>query len=582
MKKISFQKKLFFYLSLVLLVFTIFVLVFQFEREKNFRKRQLETTLDDIAVLTHNYIKANALYSRYKLRNIDSIKSFLPKKDVRITVIQKTGKVIYDSDVDNFPEMENHINRPEIVVAKNEEFGSNIRQSETTGLDYYYYAKKFPDYFIRTAAHYDVSVKYFLKIEKLFIFYLVLLFIVMWLVLLFLTRNLTETITKLKDFIVKLNKGKEPDTEIFFPSDELGTISKEIFSIYNKLNKAKNKISLERNKLFSHLQVLNEGIAFFSPEKEKILMNKQFLNYMNLISSKLRKDPTEIFKVGEFSKVVKFIDNQQHKHSLTENKYEENIKRNNKHFNIQCVIFEDKSFEIVIKDNTKLEKRKIMKQQMTSNIAHELKTPVATVMGYLETLTNNNLPQGKKSYFINKAFVQAQRLSELISDISMLNKIEEAKEMFDFEKVLILDLIEEVIEHLNLKLQAKNIKIKVEVDEFVVVNGSKTLLFSVFFNLFDNAIKYGDKNGTIFVKNYMKDKKMYYFSFANIGENIDSTHFTRLFERFYRIDDGRSRKTGGTGLGLAIVKNAVQLHNGTISARNFKQGGLEFLFSIEK
>ncbi|MCP4178797.1 MAG: GHKL domain-containing protein, partial [bacterium] len=240
------------------------------------------------------------------------------------------------------------------------------------------------------------------------------------------------------------------------------------------------------------------------------------------------------------------------------------------------------SFEIVITDTTKLEKRKLIKQQMTANIAHELKTPVATVMGYIETLQNNNLDEEKKKYFIDKAYAQANRLSELIEDISMLNKIEEAKEHFIFEQVNIKQIVSDVNESLALKSKDNILDVCIKLESSVVINGNKSLLFSVFYNLFDNAIKYGGENIKISIINYLEDDEYYYFSFSNTGNSLDPKHLSRIFERFYRIDDGRSRKSGGTGLGLAIVKNAVQLHNGEITARNYKDGGVEFLFTFAK
>lgn len=219
---------------------------------------------------------------------------------------------------------------------------------------------------------------------------------------------------------------------------------------------------------------------------------------------------------------------------------------------------------------------------MTSNIAHELKTPVATVMGYLETLQHNILTQDKQKYFIEKAHIQAKRLSDLIEDISMLNKIEEAKEHFNFEQVKIKDIIEEVKDDLKLKLDEKNISVNIDCTKSIAISGNRSLLFSIFYNLFDNASKYGGENIDINITNYLEDDDYYYFSFSNTGTEIEEKHLSRIFERFYRVDSGRSRKTGGTGLGLAIVKNAIQLHGGEISARNYKDGGLEFLFTIPK
>ena len=116
----------------------------------------------------------------------------------------------------------------------------------------------------------------------------------------------------------------------------------------------------------------------------------------------------------------------------------------------------------------------------------------------------------------------------------------------------------------------------------ILIKGNRSLLISVFFNLFDNAIKYGGNGIEITMNNYLEDSNFYYFSFSNTGNTIDEKHFLRVFERFYRVDEDRSRPKGGTGLGLAIVKNAIQLHGGEITVSNLSQGGVEFLFTLAK
>ncbi len=586
LKKLSLRKKLFIYISIVFAVFTILVLIFQYEREKDFRKKQLENTLDNITELTHKYIKSNKLTETGNFKLLDSIKMIIPKPNIRITVISPKGIVLYDSEMPNYEEMENHLHRPEVQESVAADFGANIRKSVTTGNSYYYYAKFYSDYYVRTAALYNIKVKDFLQVNKLFIIYLIFLFILILIILLFITKRLGETITKLKNFAVKLGNGKNIKETIKFPNDELGTISSQIVAIYNKLNIAKDEISVEKNKLSNHLNALNEGIAFFSPDKKKILTNNHFIQFLNLISEKSTISADKIFEVKEFKSIIQFIDkqlnNEVHIKDYNLPQIESNLFKNDKYFNIQCVFFQDKSFEIVIKNTTKLEKRKLIKQQITSNIAHELKTPVATVMGYLETLQNNNITQEKQKYFIDKAFAQAKRLSELIEDISMLNKIEEAREHFIFESININEIVAEVNDNLKLRLDDKNIKVHIQFENSIVINGNKSLLFSVFYNLFDNVIKYGGENIDLTISNYLEDKNFYYFSFSNTGNEIDEKHLSRIFERFYRVDTGRSRKTGGTGLGLAIVKNAIQLHNGEITARNYKNGGVEFLFTFAK
>lgn len=224
-----------------------------------------------------------------------------------------------------------------------------------------------------------------------------------------------------------------------------------------------------------------------------------------------------------------------------------------------------------------------MKQQLTSNIAHELKTPLASIKGYIETLKNNRgISEEKKMYFIERAHAQTERLNLLLNDISLLNNIEDAGELFEIKPVVVKNIITDVIENLENRLNEKNIKCKLNVDNKVVVNGNDSLLSSIFQNLIENSINYAGESISIEINNYLEDKKFYYFSYSDTGVGIPEEHLNRIFERFYRIDSGRTREQGGTGLGLSIVKNAILLHKGKISARNRLDGGIEFLFTLAK
>lgn len=586
-KKLSFRQKLFLNFSIIFAGFTILVLVFQFERERSFRRTSFEITLDNIAELTHRYMLRLQLCRTRDFQSIDSLAAIVPGLNIRITVIEKKGEVLYDSEVADVAAMENHLHRPEVEEAVRSGTGANIRKSETTGSSYYYYARSYSDYFIRVASLYDVRVKDYLHVERLFITYLVLLFILVSLVLMIITRRISETITKLKDFSIRLRSGREPEESITFPEDDLGVISSQIASIYRELNQAKQEASVEREKLFSHLSALNEGIAFFTPDKEKVLTNQHFIQNLNVISEKSNIPSEKIFRIAELEPVVQFIDRQlENQEPINPDDLplmEMVLQKGTRFFNVKCLFFTDRSFEIVITETTKLEKRKLIKQQMTSNIAHELKTPVTSILGYLETLQHGDIPDETRKHFTGRALAQAERLSELIEDISSLNKIEEAAEHFEFEPLRIRKIVDEVHEHLKIKLEAHRIRVNIELPRKLVVHGNPSLLFSVFYNLFDNVIKYGGENIDIYLTNYLEDKKYYYFSFANTGNTIDEKHLPRIFERFYRIDGGRSRTTGGTGLGLAIVKNAIELHRGKITARAYKEGsGVEFLFSLRK
>ncbi len=393
--KMSIRRKLFISFSVIFAIFTVLVLLFQYQREKDFRTGELETTLDNITELTHSFIQENAISESGNFRMIDSLVKILPGPETRVTVISPTGLVLFDSEVSEVEQMENHLQRPEVKISVATGFGANIRESATTGRSYYYYAKYYTDYFVRTAALYDVKMKDFLHVERLFIFYLVLLFLIVSVILQFITRRFSDTITKLKDFAIRLSSGVEVKETIEFPNDELGTIGSQITSIYKDLNEAKENLDIEKNKLFSHLSALNEGIAFFSSQKQKVLSNNHFIQNLNLLYDKSTVSAEKFFEIKQLEPILQFIDQQLQRTEVIKSgelpMMDMDLQKSSRYFKVKCVFFQDKSFEIVISDTTKLEKRRMIKQQMTSNLAHELKTPVSSVMGYLETLEQNEL-----------------------------------------------------------------------------------------------------------------------------------------------------------------------------------------------
>ena len=224
-----------------------------------------------------------------------------------------------------------------------------------------------------------------------------------------------------------------------------------------------------------------------------------------------------------------------------------------------------------------------IKRQLTNNINHELKTPVSSIQGYLETIVNNeNIAPEKMQVFLERCYAQSNRLSRLLRDISVLTRMDEAANMIDMEKVDISMLVSNIVNEVSLELEQKQITVVNSLKPKIQLRGNYSLLYSIFRNLMDNAIAYAGTNIHINISCFREDENYYYFSFADTGIGVSPEHLNRLFERFYRVDKGRSRKLGGTGLGLAIVKNAVLIHGGTISAKNNQGGGLEFVFTLAK
>ena len=223
-----------------------------------------------------------------------------------------------------------------------------------------------------------------------------------------------------------------------------------------------------------------------------------------------------------------------------------------------------------------------LKRQLTQNIAHELKTPVASIQGYLETILDNpHIDEETKKQFLKHSYAQSQRLTSLLQDISTLNRMDDAPEIKENVEVNISQMIEDISKETALQLEKHHMSFIINLPENIIVHGNKSLLYSVFRNLTDNAIAYAG-NGTTITLDAVENNKDWSFAFYDNGIGVANEHLSRIFERFYRVDKGRSRKLGGTGLGLAIVKNAVMIHGGTIQAKNLPTGGLRFDFNIKK
>lgn len=223
-----------------------------------------------------------------------------------------------------------------------------------------------------------------------------------------------------------------------------------------------------------------------------------------------------------------------------------------------------------------------MRRELTQNISHELKTPVTSILGYTETILEHpEMDDSTQRQFIERTQSQAHRLSSLLQDISMLNRMDYASEMITMGRVDVSSIVSDIIKETALAAEAKHMTVYNHLPEIIITNGNNSLIYSIFRNLMDNAINYAGEGKTIAISAFEQDDK-WYFSFSDNGVGIPVEHMSRVFERFYRVDKGRSRSLGGTGLGLAIVKNAVMLHGGTIIAQAPTNGGLCFKFTLKK
>ena len=577
--RIPFSQRLFWSVFFMFLGFKVCFLLFQYQREREFAQEKLNNVLSN-----YNYqLFRKCQQSTDINKTVISFMDDIPQKDLRVTIIDPSGDVLFDNS--GTDEFNNHNDRSEVRKARLYNEGFAIRSSESTGKRYFYSASNIGGYIYRSALPYDPYVRGILTVNKDFIYFMALMTLIFFFVLSRFTFSIGKTISKLRDFALNVEKDRMPAVDYVFPNDELGDISQNIVTLYHRQQKAKNELSMEREKLIKHFQYSKEGFAMFTSEGREILSNILFIQFINVISDTQIHQVEDVTDIAELEPIRTFLNKNIRNLNRKKKVLRESvtIDKNGKIFLIECILFLDNSYEISINDISRQEEESRMKRQLTQNVSHELKTPVSSIQGYLETiLSNPDLSPDKRQFFLERCYSQSTRLTGLLRDISVLNRLDEASEMFDLTEVNITKLIAEIQKECSQDMEEKHITSEIILPGDPTVFGNNSLLYSIFRNLYDNAIAYAGENIRITVNCYKEDPKYYYFSFSDNGVGIPEEHINRIFERFYRVDKGRSRKIGGTGLGLSIVKNGVNFHKGQISAKSSPGKGVTFFFTLKK
>lgn len=577
---IPFSQRLFWSIFFMFLGFVGCMLIFQYQRESEFTQEKLDAVLK-----SYNYELHYKIQHAKSHQQTDSIvNSFLeeiPQKDIRFTIISPDGNVLFDNSGNDIPT--NHNDRSEVLKARHQEKSFTIRTSMTTGIRYFYSALNINHYIYRAAIPYEPYAKGELSINKDFIYFMCVMMSIFLFVLSRFTLSIGQTISKLRDFSRNIRNVKNGNEEYNFPNDELGDISRQIITLYNKQQKAKNDLAIEREKIIKHFQYAREGVAMFTDDDREILSNILYIQFANLISDTEIRLAEEVIDLPEMSPIKSFLESNSTIELKRVLRKTVTIDKGGKTFLVECLLFLNRSYEISINDISRQEEESKMKRQLTQNIAHELKTPVSSIQGYLETiLSNPNLPEEKKSFFLERCYSQSTRLVGLLQDISVLNRLDEAGALYDLAQVNLYQLVHGIQKECSQMMEEREMTCTIRIPENTQIEGNNSLLYSIFRNLFDNAIAYAGKGTHITVNCYKEDEDFYYFSFSDNGVGVGEEHINRIFERFYRVDKGRSRKLGGTGLGLSIVKNGVLFHKGQISAKSAPGKGIQFFFTLKK
>lgn len=228
------------------------------------------------------------------------------------------------------------------------------------------------------------------------------------------------------------------------------------------------------------------------------------------------------------------------------------------------------------------EENQRIKRQLTENAAHELKTPAATIQGYLETLVSNpSMPEGTRLDFLNRCYLQSQRMSRLLMDMSMLTKLDHAQIERPQTEIDAAAILRQIYEETCVAFGKQGININLFIPDHLPLRGDAQLVYSLFRNIFDNTIAYATGATQFEVNAEVLNSGHYRFSFVDNGAGVAPEHLDHLFERFYRTDKGRSRRLGGTGLGLAIVKNIAIQYGGGAYATATPGGGLTVIIELK-
>ena len=577
----SYKSKLLINFTALFAVFTLLVVAFQYNRERQYRRLLLEERLR---------CYANLVAARQG-QPADSLSHSLPALDrllppeVRLTIVGRDGTVRHETSGHTLESMGNHLGRPEVQQALMKGEGSDTRESTTEHRPYFYFAKAFGNEVVRVALPYDDTVRSFMQADRVFLWFIIMLFPVMLVLLIYISDRFGKAVTGLKSFMRSADRGLVDYDHIDFPHSELGDIGRGIMTKYRELEASNRLINTERERLLRHFHNFGQGIAIFSPERECIYANPRFMQYANVVLDRPTANPNALWQSESLAPAVEFLqlNSGTRKPSEQAPLFRYSLAAGGTTFGVQVLIYADGGFELTLTDITAEQQQRELKQQMSNNITHELRTPVSSIRGFVETLLQcDTLSEERRHYFLQRTYAQVVRLSDLIRDVALISKTEEAADTLPREDITLLPLVKDVVEELRPSLEAAGMQATIDIPERTTMHGNFSLLYGIFRNLMENSIRYAGHGTTLTLQCYRQEAGTLYFRYFDTGCGVAEEHLPRLFERFYRVSEGRTRDCGGTGLGLSIVRNAVHFHGGTISVRNRKGGGLEFLFTMKK
>lgn len=498
------------------------------------------------------------------------VSEFAGIMELRITIIKSDGSVIADSEVKDFSHLENHQYRKEVIDALSSGSGFKTRYSSTLKTDMLYYAMFKDNIIIRLSKPLHEVDRSLTSLRELIFNVSMAALIASIIVIILISVKITKPFKETLNFAVDFAEGNYEKRILNYSNDEIGNLQKALNKMADKIVETINDHILEHKKLEATLDSISDGIAMVDSSKHIVINNNSFLNMLGITADLKDKQYFEIIR-----------------NSTLNSRIENSLKAGEKDI-FEVEMINDRFFEAIINPirEEKIiqgilivlhdisEKRKIerIKSDLVSNVSHELKTPIAIVRGYLETIKENYDNKVLTMNFIDRAINNVDRQNAIIQDIIKLSMIESAKE-FEKEKIDLRIIIERCLDLLAPKILKREITLKNDLGNNIdySVIGNLFLVEEIFFNIIDNGISYNCQGGVLSISSSETPEDVV-IKISDTGVGIPEEFKDRIFERFYRVDRSRSRATGGTGLGLSIVKHAAMVLGWNISVESDKKG----------
>ena len=559
-------KQLFFtFIPIVLIgIIALIVLVNQFTR--NFYFSQTTNDLRSRAQLISLTINDKSLKSNLIQEYVDQASL---TGDMRITIVRKDGVVFGDSHK-NHLQMDNHKNRPEILDAIQFGEGTSNRFSSTIQEDQIYFALN-PNnneeiYIIRVSVSLNELEDSMADLQSKILIIGVIIGLFCLLISFYFSKQLTTPLEAMRLEAEKYVSTLKLSTPIPIPkTKELASLAISLNQIAMELDKRIKKMQLDKTEKESILSSMQEGLLALNKKTEILSINDIAVDYLNI--KKEIAVGSEISTLSKNKKLLSIIKKVSKKNTRIQQEIV--IKGNKKrYFLISGSPLKrggKKSGVLMLINDITLQKQlESVRQDFVANVSHELKTPITSIIGYLELIDQGELKDEQKKLFLNKVFNHTNRMNAIIDDLLKLSKIESQEDDNSIELMPtpLSQIIDGSVDDLNTLTSKNNNKILVVCNESIMVNADPQLLREAIINLLENAVKYGTTGTDIKIN--VDQTETTNIQVINEGEVIPDKHRDRIFQRFYRIDKSRDREAGGTGLGLAIVKHISLVHGGEV------------------